>query len=603
MYCAQFALPLDKIGGTSTIKIKAFLFCIVLSLYYLCSAMRKVSNIGLQILLLWLVVTLVGCDHEARVLLERAEAFLPAEPDSAEMCLNSIGEPARLGDESRALYGLLRTYTHSRQGKEVKSDSLIRDSYEYYREASDAGQTSDGTLMRHYAQSCYYMALYYSSCDSTKQCEDMLHQAIKYSEKCEDWHTCYVVCTELSGTLRWSNPEYAIQQSKKALNIYYKINDDINNEVLILGRIAGSFLSAAKPDSALKYYMRGCELAEKNQLTQYQNEMYMGLAGTCCLIGDYNKALGYAKKGIVTADSTVLVTSLETLAYCYSECDSLDKAKEVLDTIPCNSDDYLNKYLILRELSEIAIQKNEFDSLYAYTDSAYECLENRFFHAQSVKDEYYQDNLAKQIEKEKIQYEAERNKWFLGFIIFFLILLALFIYNVSRNQIVVERHKRLNHILSQRFEHSKHLQEQKEKERIIAEHQKEIQHKQELLHQKSTTLAAIQKHLLEKLEQVRQLLTDNEKTRMTQEAWKDIEHLIDDTDNNFVKNLRKQHEEFDEEDIQLCMLIRLKVTNATIANIFHIGESAVKKRKATLKKTGFQITDSDISLEQVIENL
>ena len=174
---------------------------------------------------------------------------------------------------------------------------------------------------------------------------------------------------------------------------------------------------------------------------------------------------------------------------------------------------------------------------------------------------------------------------------------------MSRNRIVVERHKRLNHILSQRFEHSKHLQEQKEKERIIAEHQKEIQHKQELLHQKSKTLAAIQKHLLEKLEQVRQLLTDNEKTRMTQEAWKDIEHLIDDTDNNFVKNLRKLHEEFDEEDIQLCMLIHLKVTNATIANIFHIGESAVKKRKATLKKTGFQITDSDISLEQVIENL
>ena len=220
-----------------------------------------------------------------------------------------------------------------------------------------------------------------------------------------------------------------------------------------------------------------------------------------------------------------------------------------------------------------------------------------------MKDEYYQDNLVKELEKEKIHQETERNKWVLGFIIFFLTLLALFIYNVSRNRIVVERHKRLNHILSQRFEHSKHLQEQKEKERVIAEHQKEILHKKELLHQKSKTLAAIQKHLLEKLEQVRQLLTDNEKTRMTQEAWKDIEHLIDDTDNNFVQDLRKQHHEFDEEDIQLCMLIRLKVTNAAIANIFHIGESAVKKRKSVLKKTGFQITDPNISLGQVIENL
>ena len=555
------------------------------------------------LLLIGVMTMFMGCNHDVERLLKRAEAYLPAEPDSAAACLDSIKQPGRLDDAERAWYGLLRTYTDNRQGKGVNSDSLIRDSYEYYRNASHEGNTSDRTLLCHYAQSCYYMALYYSSCDSTKQCEDLLNQAIKGSEECEDWHTCYVVCTELGSTLRWSNPEYAIQQSKKALNIYRNINDDINNEVLILGKIAGCFLSAVQPDSAMYYYMRGCDLAEKNQLVQYQNEMYIGIAGTYCLIGDYKKALGYAKKGIVTADSTVLVTSLETLAYCYSECDSLDKAKEILEAIPCNSDDYLNKYLILRNLSEIAIQQRDYNSLSTYSDSAYECLEDRFFHAQSVKDEYYQDNLTKQIEKEKIQHEAERNKWVLGSVIFFLILLALFIYNVSRNRIVVERHKRLNHIMAQRLERSKHLQEQKEKERIIAEHQKEIRHKQELLHQKSKTLAVLQKHLLEKLESARQLLTDNERARMTAEAWKEIEHLIDDTDNNFVQNLRQQHKEFKEEDIQLCMLIRLKVTNAAIANIFHIGESAVKKRKSALKKTGFQITDPDISLEHVIENL
>ena len=564
--------------------------------------MRKVSNIGLQFLLLWLVVTLVGCDHEARVLLERAEAFLPAEPDSAEMCLNSIEEPARLGDESRALYGLLRTYVDNRQGKEVKSDLLIRDSYEYYREVSHDGETNDGVLMRHYAQSCYYMALYYSSCDSTKQCEDMLHQSIKCSEKCEDWHTCYLAYTRLSRISVWSNPEYSIQQSLKALETYHKINDDVNNEVLVLGNIAVKFFTISEPDSALKYYMKGYALAEKNHLVQSQNQMCMGIADNYCYMGEYEKALKYAERGIKTANGEILNSSLISLAQCYRACDSLEKSKGILEAI-CHDPNPTHKYFIYRDLSQLAIQTQDLDSLSAYTDSAYECLESRFLQSQREKDEYYQDNLLKKLEKEKIQHEAERNKWVLGSIIFFLILLALFIYNVSKSRIVVERHKRLNHILSQRFDHSKHLQEQKEKERIIAEHQKEIQHKQELLHQKSKTLAAIQKHLLEKLEQVRQLLTDNEKTRMTQEAWKDIEHLIDDTDNNFVKNLRKLHEEFDEEDIQLCMLIHLKVTNATIANIFHIGESAVKKRKATLKKTGFQITDSDISLEQVIENL
>ena len=537
--------------------------------------MRKADSIGLQLLFLWLMVALVGCNHQAEKLLEQAEAFLPAEPDSAEMCLNSIEQPGRLDDAERAWYGLLRTYTDNRLGKEIKSDSLIRDSYEYYREASHAGQTFDQTLMRHYAQSCYYLALYYSFCDSTKQCEDLLHQSIKYSEKCEDWHTCYLAYTILGKSTHWSNPEYATQQALKALDIYHKINDDVNNEVLIMAHIAANYLTLAKPDSALKYYIKSCTLAEKNHLEKSQNEAYMGMACTYRYMGEDKKALGYAKRSVTTADGEFLVSSLLNLAESYYECDSLDQAKKVLNTIPCDSDDYITMYCILRDLSAIAVQQYDLDSLCAYVDSAYECMEDRFFHIQSVKDEYYQANLAKELEKEKMQHEKEMSWWIGGATILFLSLIAAFIiYNVWKN-----------------------------KQHLVAEHQKEIEHQLEIIHQKSMTLSVLQKHLLEKLESARQLLTDNEKARMTEEAWKEIEHLIDDTDNNFVQKLRKQHKDFTEEDIQLCMLIRLKVTNASISKLFYIGESAVKKRKAVLKKIGFQITDPNITLEQVIENL
>ena len=212
------------------------------------------------------LVMLTGCERDATALLERAEAYLPSQPDSAEVCLDSIGQPQRLNDAQKAWYGLLRTYVDNRQDKGVDSDSLIRDSYEYYREASHTGQTSDMTLLRRYAQSCYYMALYYSSCDSTKQREDMLHQAIKGSEECEDWHTCYLAYTQLGNSTLWGNPDYAIQQSLKALDIYHKINDDVNNEVLILAHIAANYLTLSEPDSALKYYYIGESLAEKNIL-------------------------------------------------------------------------------------------------------------------------------------------------------------------------------------------------------------------------------------------------------------------------------------------------------------------------------------------------
>ena len=532
-------------------------------------------NVIIALLVAGLVVTLVGCDHETDRLLERAEAYLPAEPDSAEMCLNGIEEPARLGDEPRALYGLLRTYTHNRQGKEIKSDSLIRDSYEYYHDASHAGQTSDKELMRRYAQSCYYMALYYDACDSTKQCEDMLHQAIKYSEKCEDWHTCYLAYTRLSRISVWSNPEYAIQQGMKALGIYHKINDDVNNEVSILGHIAACFLSFAEPDSSLNFYMKGYELAEKNHLLKSQNEMCLGLASTYYYMEENDKALNYAKRGITTADSTVLVSSLLSLAHCYYECDSLDQAKDILNTIPCDSDDFLSQYLVLRELSEIAIQQKDLDLLYVYSDSAYECLENRFFHAQSVKDEYYQANLAKELEKEKLLHEQEMSHWIWGTIILLILLVAAFtIYNVWKN-----------------------------KQRLVAEHQREMQHQKELLHQRSMKIAVLQKHLMEKLEYSYQLLSDSDEAQVTDEVWAETERLLNDTDGNFVQRLRRQHKEFREEDIQLCMLVRMKMPNHVVSKIYHIGVDAVKKRKLSLKKNGFKVTDPTIPLEDVIDQL
>ena len=548
------------------------------------------------------LVLLTGCERDATALLERAEACLPARLDSAEVYLDSVKQIERLNDVSRAWYGILRTYTDNRLGKEIKSDSLIRDSYEYYREASHAGQTSDMTLLRRYAQSCYYMALFYESCDSTKQCEDMLHQAIKGSEECEDWHTCYLAYTLLGKSSIWGNHEYAIQQSLKALEVYHKINDDVNNEVLILEHIAAGFFTFAELDSALNYFLRAYKLVEINNLFTSQDEICIGIAKAYCYKGEFAKALYYAQRGIAEVDSSMLISASLALAQCYQACDSLEKSKEILESI-CRDADPMNKYFIYRDLSKVAIQQQGLDSLSAYVDSAYECLEDRFFHAQQVKDEYYQANLAKELEKEQIQHEAERNVWILVFSIVLLVLLALFIYNVLKNKIAVERHKRLNHLLSQRVEHTKHLQEQQEKEHVIMENEKEIQHQRDIIRQKAMTLSILQKLLLEKLHHMSQTLSEAEKIQMTRETWTEMEQLLNATDNGFVARLRQQHKDFKEEDIHLCMLIRLKMNNTVVSNIYNIGVDAVKKRKLNLKKNGFKVSDSSIRLEDVIDNL
>ena len=149
-----------------------------------------------------------------------------------------------------------------------------------------------------------------------------------------------------------------------------------------------------------------------------------------------------------------------------------------------------------------------------------------------------------------------------------------------------------------------------EKKRQAEEHEKamkskdeEIQNQKDIIHQKALSIASLQNHLLTKLENISYALSTNEKVAMTQEDWKEIEELINRTDDNFVKRLRQQYKGFKEEDIQLCMLVRLRLDNSTMANIFRVSVSAIKKRKLTLKRNGFQITDATTHLEDVIEQL
>ena len=517
------------------------------------------------------------CNRQTNTLLECAENYLPAQPDSAAFCLSRIESVEELDEDQKALYGLLSTIVENHLGSGVVSDSLIRGSYNYYRKKSDAGQTSDLTLLRRYAQSCYYMSVFYTSCDSTQQCEQLLHQSIRGSEDCGDWHTCYLAHTLLSLTTSWENPQDAVQQALKALKAYHKINDDINNEVLIMGHVAASYLTASEPDSALEYYLKGYELAKEHQLKEAQNSMCMGLSDTYCYMGAFWHALFYAKIGIETADSAALVPSLLSLAQCYYACDSLDQAKAVLDTIPCDSDDYVSRYLALRTLSEIAVQRRDVDSLYAYVDSAYVCLEDRFIRVQQVKDA----SIAKEQKIVEVRHETELNQW-IGAFIFIIILLVsgiLFYYYHVRK-----------HRISQPAE-------------IPAEPIETALEQPQQRDSHTLTPAVQQQRLIQRLQSIYQHPSDDKQQKRAEKAWQEMEKLINETDHDFVQKLRQQYPDIKDKDIQLCMLVRLKVTNATIVNIFGIGESAVKKRKSTLKKTIFQITDPNITLEQVVNEI
>ena len=116
-------------------------------------------------------------------------------------------------------------------------------------------------------------------------------------------------------------------------------------------------------------------------------------------------------------------------------------------------------------------------------------------------------------------------------------------------------------------------------------------------------ITLLRRHIMDKseiMEMLRQNRGNNRRIIIDTHNWREIEATLDSVDNGFVSRLRHDYPKFSEEDIRLCMLTRLKLSNNALANIYSLTVSAVQHRKQKLKKEGFGITDPTVSLEHIV---
>ena len=114
----------------------------------------------------------------------------------------------------------------------------------------------------------------------------------------------------------------------------------------------------------------------------------------------------------------------------------------------------------------------------------------------------------------------------------------------------------------------------------------------------------MQRFILDKNEVLQRLRKEGDhKRQLSAKEWADVEQMLDSITDGFVSRLRTAHPEFREEDIQLCMLTRMKLSNQVISSIYLITVSAVKHRKLKLKKDGFGETDPECPLDDVLDRI
>ena len=143
------------------------------------------------------------------------------------------------------------------------------------------------------------------------------------------------------------------------------------------------------------------------------------------------------------------------------------------------------------------------------------------------------------------------------------------------------------------------LVQEQEKRRL----QEEAEHQKTLLHQVNEVVAFLQNFILERTEVLKKLNQSGDSLiTLSPHEWSEIERTLNAIDGNRFAKIREQYPNMQEDDIRLCILTRLGLSNRTIGNIYCITVSAVQHRKLKLKKDVFGESNPEITLEQILNS-
>ncbi len=436
--------------------------------------------------------------------------------------------------------------------------------------------------------------------DSVQQGEMLLRSAISKAEASADWHTCYLACQRLAESLSWSNTEEALRLAKCAVEIYEQHPDDERNHVILLD-YAGTYASQlaynteGSFDEALALTQRAYEIAVRDSMTDLVCQTLTSLANIAWAKEDYHQALDNALHAKTIATPELLQGVLQVLGRCYMDLDSLDKAEAVYRQMT-PGDDIHAAYIVQSSLAKIAASRYGADGVVEVIDSAFEQAEELYFKAMGQKDDYYQAVLQQERESERQAYASALHRRMLIGVIVLLSLMAVAGWMVMRYRMRMLSQQRLHDV--ERHEAEQRLNEQKN--RLL---QQESETQQERLRQADEVIAFLQNYILDRTEVVQKLNQSSEaRITLTQREWGEVERTLNAIDGHRFARIRKAYPDMEEDDIHLCMLTRLQLSNRAIGNIYCISVSAVQHRKLKLKKDVFGEKDPDMTLEQVIIN-
>lgn len=457
-------------------------------------------------------------------------------------------------------------------------------------------------------------------------------------EKTDDYKTGYLIMSSL-GTLYLYRrlADYALEACTKAYD--YAVKDSSKRyQMTSLQYLARCYCISDKLPEAIDIYQKCSDLAL--EIGYRNNEYYYDVQSEIALV--YTNSLQYEKSLEILKTFPKIYQHYSLIGINYLMLNQYDSAYLYLNKA-LNTDNVYAKKTIYSSLYELAdtpqyrkYLKTYCDSLLFYTDSVMSLDKGKEIIA--YKEKYDHQKLITEQQRLKLEKaDAQRMMFIITICLIVVIAVVAYLYQkrlVRKETTIRKQSEQLQDYMLQLHEYETqlmqnnrymeelktqlaaheddadgHREEQEQMERLEAENsrlQTTIQSLQQRIGEYSSRLS----NAREDMEQLRNLseealklkerehrLTDRlvdshplmaelqKKCRTLSEAeWQELVQLCNDTWDGFTTRLQARYPQLTEQELRLCLLIRLRFSNVQLATIFAVSPASISQKKFRLKK-------------------
>ena len=595
--------------------------------------MRKITHHILYILIACTALLNIQCSgngKEKTPLMElvHAESVMFDHPDSALHILEAMPMPSAHWDkENHALWCLLVTQAQYKRMMKISSDSLVRIAYDYYKPTNNA---------RRKAMSALYMGdINYG----LRNIEDAMQYYLEGKtevEKTDDYKTGYLVMVSLCRLYLYRDfADYALEASRKAYD--YAVKDSNKRyQLASLKYLARCYCISDSLSKAIDTYHKCSELTLELKLENYYYDIQSEIALVYKNKGDIKKSLEIIKSfpikyrpALLTGKNYYLLGQQDS-AYIF-----LNKALNTYN-IYTKASAYEYLYKLGDTPKYRKYLKTYCDSLLFYNDSIIAIDKGKEIIA--YKEKYDHQKLITEQQRLKLE-KADAQRMLFIITICLIVVIAVVAYTYQKRLVRKEttirlQSEQLQAYLLQLHENESRLQQNRryldELKEQLSRHDSDVEERyaqQEqiacLESENGRLLATIDdlQHRIgdyasrlrdarKDVEQLRRLseeslkLKENErrltdyvidshklvsglrkKSRVLSDSeWEELMQLCTTAWGDFISRLLACCPQLTEQELRLCVLIRLRFNNTQLASIFAVSPASISQKKFRLKK-------------------